>query len=248
MAGTNAARAAGTVGAGDGSESGDFVLGRADAYIGVMIDDLITRGAPEPYRMFTSRAEYRLSLRADNADQRLTKMGAAAGIVSDSRLREFKNKLEQLSAGQEIINALGVFPNGARGAGLKVKLDGVRRSASDLLAGGQASWSDVVGIWPELAEMDSDIAEQLGIEARYAVYLRRQDAEIQSFRKDEGLALPRGLDYGLVQGLSTEARSALASFRPASIGAASRIPGVTPAALTSLLAHARRGRGLLARG
>ncbi len=248
MAGTNAARVSGMVGSGDGSESGDFVLGRADAYIGVMIDDLITRGAPEPYRMFTSRAEYRLSLRADNADQRLTEMGAAAGIVSDNRLRKFQNKVEQLSAGRQIMSALGVSPNSARGAGLKVKLDGVRRSASDLLAGGQASWSDVVGIWPELGEVDPDIAGQLEIEARYAVYLRRQDAEILTFRKDEGLALPKDLDYGLVQGLSTEARFALVAARPASVGAASRIPGVTPAALTSLLAHARRGRGLAARG
>ena len=248
MAGTNAAIVAGRSGANANQDGGDFVLGRADAYIGVMIDDLITRGAPEPYRMFTSRAEYRLSLRADNADQRLTDKGAAAGIVSSRRVRAYQEKAEKLATGREWISSLGVSPSGARAAGVKVKLDGVRRSASDLLAGGQTNWDDIAGIWPELRDMDPGIAEQLEIEARYAIYLGRQDAEILIFRKDEGLALPEDLDYDRVQGLSTESRMALSAGRPASIGAASRIPGVTPAALTSLLAHARRGRELAARG
>ena len=245
MAGANAAAAAARAGAGPGPNGDDFVLGRADGYIGVMIDDLITRGAPEPYRMFTSRAEYRLSLRADNADQRLTEAGAEAGIVSSRRLARFRAKAAALSEAREMIRTLSLSPNEARAAGLNVKLDCARRTAADLLAGGQVTLTRLAAIWPELAAIAPPIAEQLEIKMRYTVYLRRQDAEIASFRKEEGLALSEDLDYGAVRGLSTEARGALNGARPTSIGAASRIPGVTPATLTTLLAHARRGPAAL---
>ena len=236
IAGTNAAQFAGG-GAG-------FVLGRADAYTGVMIDDLVNRGAAEPYRMFTSRAEYRLSLRADNADQRLTELGAKAGIVSSQRLEAYRAKAYRLADGRRRIKGVGLFPNDARVAGLAIKRDGVRRTGADLLAGGQAGWNDLIRVWPELGDIAPTDAEQIEIEAGYTVYLARQDAEILAFRRDEGLALARDLDFDAIPGLSTEARSALAVARPASIGAAARVPGVTPGAVTSLLAHARRDQKL----
>ena len=234
LAGANAARRAGA--------ADDFVLGRADAYIGVMIDDLVSQGAAEPYRMFTSRAEYRLSLRADNADQRLTELGASSGIVSSRRLGHYRAKVERLDVGRGRLNNLGLFPNDPRMSGVEIKRDGVWRTSTDLLAGGQADWSGVVGVWPELGDINLRDAEQLEIEARYAVYLKRQDAEILAFRRDEGLALPSGLDFDEIPGLSNEARAALSLARPSSIGAASRIPGVTPGAVTSLLAQVRRDK------
>ena len=232
IAGTNAAQGAGV---GEG-----FVLGRADAYTGVMIDDLVTRGAAEPYRMFTSRAEYRLSLRADNADQRLTELGARTGIVSRQRLEAYRAKAKRLADGHRRIGGVGLFPNDPRVAGSAIKHDGVRRTAADLLAAGQAGWNDLIRVWPELGDIGPTDAGQIEIEARYTVYLARQDAEILAFRRDEGLALPGDLDFDAIPGLSTEARAALAVARPASIGAAARVPGVTPGAVTSLLAHARR--------
>jgi len=235
IAGANAGRRAG------GSQD-CFVLGRADAYIGVMIDDLVSQGAAEPYRMFTSRAEYRLSLRADNADQRLTELGAAGGVVSSRRLNQYKAKARRLEAGRQRLAEAGLFPNDARVSHMEIKRDGVWRTATDLLAGGHAGWADLVEIWPELGEVLPADGEQLKIEARYTVYLKRQDAEILAFRRDEGLALPADLDFAQVSGLSNEAQSALSLARPTSIGAAGRIPGVTPGAVTSLLAHARRDK------
>ena len=235
MAGANAARRA-------GGSPDDFVLGRADAYIGVMIDDLVSQGATEPYRMFTSRAEYRLSLRADNADQRLTEKGANGGIVSSHRLDHYRAKAERQDVGRKRLNALGLFPSDPRVSAMEIKRDGVWRTSIDLLAGGQTDWNGLVGIWPELGDINLKDAKQLEIEARYTVYLERQDAEILAFRRDEGLALPSDLDFDEIPGLSNEARAALSLTRPASIGAASRIPGVTPGAVTSLLAHARRDK------
>ncbi len=237
MAGLNAARAAG------GSDV-SFTLDRADAYIGVMIDDLITRGTAEPYRMFTSRAEYRLTLRADNADQRLTGAGIALGCVGTVRETAFRGKMAALDVAREILTALTVTPRELTGHDIKVSQDGVPRSALKLLAhtgsGPDAGIEAVTRVWPETASIDPTILQQVAHDSLYAGYLDRQQADITAFRKDEALALPDELDYGEIGGLSNEMREKLGTARPATLGAASRIPGVTPAALTALLRHVRR--------
>jgi tRNA uridine 5-carboxymethylaminomethyl modification enzyme len=238
MAGLNAALAA--------AGSAPFTLDRSEAYIGVMIDDLITHGASEPYRMFTSRAEYRLSLRADNADRRLTPRGAAIGCIGSARRAALAEKLVALSAAESRLLALEATPEEAARAGISVTRDGVRRSAQRLLAHPGASVAGMAALWPELSEIPPVIAEQLEIEARYAGYLERQQADIVAFRKDEALMLPPDLDFDRVGGLSTEMREKLAAARPATLGAASRVPGVTPAALTALLRHVRRAAPLAA--
>ena len=236
VAGVNAALAAsGTLGDGDA-----FVLDRAQAYMGVMIDDLVTRGTSEPYRMFTSRAEYRLMLRADNADQRLTPAGAAVGCVAAERRRVFAAKSAALEKTRRVLAGLHATPSRARRHGIAVTLDGVRRSARDLLAVPGVDLDRLKALWPELGLVAPEIAEQMEIEGRYASYLRRQEADVRAFRKDESLLLPGDLDYRCVAGLSTEARSKLGRARPATLGAAARISGVTPAALGVLLAHVRR--------
>ena len=238
MAGLNAALAAGAVGADGPPQS--VVLDRADAYIGVLIDDLVTRGVTEPYRMFTSRAEYRLSLRADNADQRLTPRAIALGCASAGRTDRFRGKMTTLEAARQKARTLSATPTELRRRGLAVNADGVRRSALELLAYPEISVSDLAGIWPELAGLPAGVADQLEIEACYAGYLDRQDADIRAFRRDEALLLPDGLDFDQVQGLSAEIREKLGAARPATLGAAARISGVTPAALTALLRHVRR--------
>ena len=235
MAGINAARAA----AGDGP----FVLDRADAYIGVLIDDLVTLGTAEPYRMFTSRAEYRLLLRADNADQRLTPKGARIGCVSAGRRRVFAAKEKALKDGARILDGLTATPNTLRGKGISIAMDGVRRTARELLAYPGIDMGRLAVLWPEVGAIAPQIAGQLEIEARYAGYLERQDADIRAFRRDESLRLPADLDFDAIPALSTEARSKLAHARPATLGAAARISGVTPAALTALLAYVRRANG-----
>ncbi len=232
MAGLNAALAAGG--------GGSFTLDRADAYLGVLIDDLITRGTSEPYRMFTSRAEYRLILRADNADQRLTGKGVALGCVGAARRQAFAVKTEALAAGRDLLNTLSATPTELRGRGFNVNLDGVRRSAFALLRYPDISWQQIAALWPDLAGLRSDVAEQLEIEGRYAGYLDRQSSDIAAFRRDEALALPADLDYAGIGSLSTEVRLKLETARPATLGAASRIPGVTPAAVTALLAYVKR--------
>ena len=233
MAGINAAMAAG------GSKEG-FVLDRADAYIGVLIDDLITRGTNEPYRMFTSRAEYRLLLRADNADQRLTPKGLAIGCVGSERRDVFTAKAAALSAGRDLVRTLQATPAELLRQGIHVNQDGVRRSASDLLRYPDLDLAALSRLWPELGEIPADIAEQLEIDGRYAGYLDRQEADIQAFRKDEALELPDDLDPDAIGSLSAEIRQKLRQARPATLGAASRIPGMTPAALVSLLRHVKR--------
>jgi tRNA uridine 5-carboxymethylaminomethyl modification enzyme len=237
MAGLNAARAAG------GSDV-PFTLDRADAYIGVMIDDLITRGTAEPYRMFTSRAEYRLTLRADNADQRLTGAGIALGCVGSVRETAFTGKMAALDVARETLTALTAKPGELAGHDIKVSQDGVPRSALKLLAhtgsGPDAGIEAVTRVWPETASIDPTILQQVAHDSLYAGYLDRQQADITAFRKDEALALPDALDYGKIGGLSNEMREKLGTARPATLGAASRIPGVTPAALTALLRHVRR--------
>ena len=217
-----------------------LILDRADAYIGVMIDDLVTLGTVEPYRMFTSRAEYRLHLRADNADQRLTGLGVGVGCVGAARGRVFAAKMADLDAARGHASALVATPNALAAAGFAINQDGVRRTALDLLAYPDITVDRLAGLWPVLSKIAPDIAEQLETEARYAAYLERQEADIRAFRRDEALSLPEDLDYGAVASLSSEVRTKLDAARPATLGAAARIPGITPAALTVLLGHVRR--------
>jgi len=231
MAGWNAARAAGG--------AAPIILDRATAYIGVLIDDLVTKGVSEPYRMFTSRAEYRLTLRSDNADQRLSGLGAAEGIVGSERASAFAAKLERLAVSRETMARLSLTSNAAAKHGLLVRQDGARRSALDLLSLTEVDFTTLTRIWPEIADFAADVVEQLEIDAQYAGYLDRQDADILAFRRDEARALPAGLDYGRVIGLSNEVRQKLERIRPATLGQAARIEGVTAAAVTLVLAHVK---------
>jgi tRNA uridine 5-carboxymethylaminomethyl modification enzyme len=232
IAGLNAA-----AGAGGGAP---IVFDRADGYLGVMIDDLVTRGVSEPYRMFTSRAEYRLSLRADNADQRLTSRGIAIGCVGPERARLHVGKMQALKAAREVMNRLSLTPNEARRAGLTLNEDGQRRTAFELLSYPDIGIGTLAAIWPELAAIDRGIAEQVAIDAKYHVYMSRQAADVAAYRKDEAVELSADLDYAAVRGLSNEARQKLEAARPRSIGHAARLDGITPAALTLLVAHLRK--------
>lgn len=233
VAGLNAALAV-------GGAANPFILDRADAYIGVMIDDLITRGADEPYRMFTSRAEYRLKLRADNADRRLTPMGLHVGAISGHRADCFTRKSAALKEAQDKLTSLTLTPPQAARAGIPINQDGVRRTAAAFLAYPDMTVARLAVIWPELATLSSDIVEQVEYDARYAGYMQRQDADILAFRRDEALELPSDLDYQAIASLSAEVRQKLTGARPATLGQAARISGVTPAALTALLGHVRR--------
>jgi tRNA uridine 5-carboxymethylaminomethyl modification enzyme len=222
------------------SGSGPFTVDRADAYMGVMIDDLVTRGVKEPYRMFTSRAEYRLSLRADNADQRLTQKGIDMGCVGAERAAKFETKTASLEAARTQLENLNTTPSALAKRGIAINQDGVRRRAWDLLAHPNIDFDCLKSIWPALCSIPESIAEQLQIEAGYTGYLERQEADIHAFRKDEALPLPAEIDYEAVPGLSNEVRLKLKEARPATLGAASRLPGMTPAALTILLGYVRR--------
>ena len=228
--------------AGLNAAGADAVLDRAEAYIGVLIDDLVTRGADEPYRMFTSRAEYRLSLRADNADLRLTGRGIELGCVGPERARRFEARRRALAEAEARIRRLGGSPAALAALGFRVNADGRRRSVFDLLGYRDVDWERIAAAWPELADIPADIAGQLSIEAVYAAYLDRQAADIRAYRKDEALRLPETLDYRSVHGLSAEARERLAAARPATLGAAGRMQGITPAAVTLLLRHVQRAR------
>jgi tRNA uridine 5-carboxymethylaminomethyl modification enzyme len=232
VAGLNAALAA------SGGEP--LVLDRADAYIGVLIDDLVTRGTSEPYRMFTSRAEYRLTLRADNADQRLTPIGLRLGCVGAERGRRFAAKMSALNGARDRLAALRMTPPALQRHGIAVNEDGITRSAADLLAYPGIDLARLSAVWPELQSLTPEIAEQLEIDARYAGYLERQERDIAAFRRDEALLLPADLDYAVVGSLSREIRDKLALSQPATLGAAARISGVTPAALVALLKHVKR--------
>ncbi|MFH1346566.1 MAG: tRNA uridine-5-carboxymethylaminomethyl(34) synthesis enzyme MnmG [Pseudomonadota bacterium] len=231
VAGLNAALAA--------SGTAPVVFDRADGYLGVMIDDLVTRGITEPYRMFTSRAEYRLTLRADNADQRLTDKGIALGCVGPARSIRHGAKMAALNDAKTRAKALSVTPNEAGRHGLALNRDGQRRSAFELLAYPEIGWAEVRSIWPELSAIDLAIAVHLEIDAKYDVYLKRQTADVDAFRRDEGLILA-DIDYSLVPGLSNEARSKLEAARPRTVGQAGRIDSMTPAALGILAAYLRR--------
>ena len=233
-AGINAALAA-------SGGAGRFNVTRADGYLGVMIDDLVTRGVTEPYRMFTSRAEYRLTLRADNADQRLTPLGIAAGCVKSERSQAFAAKAKWLAEGEKLLRSLTFTPDQAAKHGLSINRDGRRRSAFELLAYPEIELSRVAEIWPEIRTIDVRIADQLSANARYAVYVKRQELDIASFRKDEGIAIPADFLFAALPGLSTELRQKLERHRPASLGQAARLDGMTPAALMLLLAHLKKG-------
>jgi tRNA uridine 5-carboxymethylaminomethyl modification enzyme len=233
LAGVNAALA---VSGGDRT----FTLDRAEAYAGVMVDDLVTRGADEPYRMFTSRAEYRLSLRADNADQRLTGRGIEIGCVGPERQKVFAAKVAALAAARTQMTGLSATPTQLKNLGLAINQDGVRRTALELLAYPDITWARLTAIWPEIQGIAPEIAEQMEIDGRYAGYLKRQEADVVAFRRDEDLSLAPDLDYDRIAALSTEVRQKLKTARPATLGAAGRIQGVTPAALVALLRHVKR--------
>jgi len=234
VAGLNAAAQAG---------GGDAVVfDRAEGYLGVMIDDLVTKGVTEPYRMFTSRAEYRLTLRADNADQRLTDKGIALGCVGPERARFHARKTAAMAEIRAYARSVSLTPTEAARHGLALNRDGQRRTAFDLLSFPTIGIADLARIWPRFDMFHVKHREQLEIDAKYDVYLSRQAADIAAFRRDEGLALPDDIDYGTVKGLSNEARSKLTAIRPRTIGQAGRIDGLTPAALTLLVGHIRRGR------
>jgi tRNA uridine 5-carboxymethylaminomethyl modification enzyme len=232
MAGLNAAARAGGGGA--------VTFDRAEGYLAVMIDDLVTRGVTEPYRMFTSRAEYRLTLRADNADQRLTNRGIAIGCVGAERHRRHQEKMAALSTARDFARSVSLTPDAAERHGLALNRDGRRRSAFELLSHPNIGITQLGGIWPRLADLPAKIAEQLEIDAKYEVYLSRQAADIAAYRRDESLQLPESLDYSELPGLSNEVRQKLAAARPATIGQAARMDGITSAALTLLLAHLKR--------
>ncbi|MET4173178.1 tRNA uridine 5-carboxymethylaminomethyl modification enzyme [Bradyrhizobium sp. LA6.1] len=231
VAGLNAALAA--------SGAALTVFDRADGYLGVMIDDLVTRGISEPYRMFTSRAEYRLTLRADNADQRLTEKGIALGCVGSARTQHHRAKMDALNVARVLSKSLTITPNEAIKHGLSLNRDGQRRSAFELMAYPDIGWSQVRTIWPELSAIDPVIATHLEIDAKYDVYLERQSADVEAFRRDEGMVLS-DVDYQQVPGLSNEVRAKLEKARPFTVGQAGRIDGMTPAALGILAAYLRR--------
>ncbi|MGH6736512.1 MAG: tRNA uridine-5-carboxymethylaminomethyl(34) synthesis enzyme MnmG [Methyloceanibacter sp.] len=218
-----------------------FAVTRADGYLGVMIDDLVTRGVTEPYRMFTSRAEYRLTLRADNADQRLTPLGLAIGCVSEGRRAAFAAKAKQLEDGAALLRNLTLTPDQAAKFGLAINRDGRKRTAFELLSYPEIDYARLASIWPEIAGLDSKIANQLAVDARYAVYIARQEMDIATFRKDEGITIPDGFAFAALPGLSTEIRQKLERHRPASLGQAARLDGMTPAALMLLMAHLKKG-------
>jgi tRNA uridine 5-carboxymethylaminomethyl modification enzyme len=239
VAGLNAAAAAGA--------AAPILFDRAEGYLGVMIDDLVTRGVSEPYRMFTSRAEYRLTLRADNADQRLTGRGITLGCVVQARAAHYRAKMAALQAARDMARALSLTPTEAARNGLALRRDGQRRSAFEILSYPEIGIADLARIWPAFGALNAKIAGQLEIDAKYHVYLSRQAADVESYRRDESLVLGDDLDYATLPGLSNEVRQKLQLHRPRTIGHASRIDGVTPAALTLLVAYLRRARGNVAR-
>jgi tRNA uridine 5-carboxymethylaminomethyl modification enzyme len=224
-------------------KSEPFIIDRSDAYIGVMIDDLITLGTKEPYRMFTSRAEYRLTMRADNADLRLTPMGQKFGCISEERNVLFNEKIEKLDDYRKLLKSVTISPNEAEKFGIQINMDGVKRNGLELLRYPNIEFSDLVKIWPQLSAIDGDILTQLEIEALYSTYLDKQEADILSFKKNESVKIPVDFDYNSpIISLSNEARNKLKAAKPATLGAASRIPGITPAAIAAIMVAIRQNQ------
>ena len=235
IAGINAAMVAA-----GGVDTDPFVLDRADAYIGVMIDDLVTKGAPEPYRMFTSRAEYRLTLRADNADQRLTDRGIACGCVGPERQKRWSDKKQKLTEGRDLLSRVTESAKTIAAAGLPAPRDGAKRTAADLLALETVGFAEIQSLWPELAVIPDNLHAQLAADCRYAGYVGRQQSDIDALRRDEAVMIPPQTDFTMVGGLSAESRDILAKYQPETIGQANRLPGLTPAAVVSVLRHVKR--------
>jgi tRNA uridine 5-carboxymethylaminomethyl modification enzyme len=233
VAGVNAARRA-------GGQDG-YVFDRAQSYIGVLVDDLVTRGVSEPYRMFTSRSEYRLSLRVDNADDRLTPVGEALGCVGSSRSSMFAEHQSRIAAARQLADSLSITPTEARKRGLQLNQDGLRRTAFQLLSYPDLTWGALTNVFPELRSISGGDIDRLRTDATYAVYLDRQEADVAAYRKDENIVLGDRIDFDTLPGLSNELKLKLKNVRPANLGQAGRIEGITPAALTLLAAHARRG-------
>jgi len=232
VAGINAALSA--------AGSKPYIIDRSDAYIGVMIDDLVTLGANEPYRMFTSRSEYRLTLRADNADLRLTGKGIEIECVGSQRVKHFEDKKHLLDVSRETIKGLNLTPNEAKPHGLTINHDGIRRSAFELLYYNNIPFDELCKVWPQLASLRPDILEQLQIESMYSGYLERQELDIHNVKKEEEMLIPETIDYDIMPSLSTEIKTKLKHIRPHTIGAAGRIQGVTPAAIITLMAHIKK--------
>jgi tRNA uridine 5-carboxymethylaminomethyl modification enzyme len=231
---------AGLNAAGDALGLDSVTFGRDTSYIGVMIDDLVTRGVTEPYRMFTSRAEFRLSLRADNADQRLTPVGLKAGCVSFDRERRFEEKMEQIEIGRNALNAVQITASEAAKAGINISADGARRNGAELLAFADVQFKDVLALRPELDVVDESVRIQLKRDALYAQYIERQAKDVENLKRDEAHAIPSDFRYDALTGLSNELRQKLIAARPDTLGQAGRVEGVTPAALTLILAKLRQ--------
>ena len=217
-----------------------FILDRSQAYIGVMIDDLVTKGVAEPYRMFTSRAEYRLTLRADNADLRLTEIGIKIGLISDERKNLFYDKINKINKIKKIMNSLSISPSKAQNYHIKIAKDGVLRTAEDILSRKSVRMQKIREIWPEIPYFNDEIDEQIEINCHYKGYLKKQNADILSFKRDENLKIPLNVDYDNLSGLSNEIKSKFKLIKPKTLGQALRIDGVTPAAAYILLSHVKR--------
>ena len=239
MAGVNAALYAGHAGAEAGQRT-LFTLDRADAYIGVMIDDLITKGAPEPYRMFTSRAEYRLWLRADNADQRLTEKGSEIGCIGTARAQHWQARKQALDTARTLLSSSPKGPKQLAAASLPVSRDGAVKTAAQLLGYDQVSFEDCFALWPELETIPENLRVQLKTDAHYAGYLARQEADIDAMRRDNQLKIPDSVNFYDIGGLSAESKELLERYQPDTIGQAGRIPGLTPAALVAVLRHIKK--------
>ena len=218
-----------------------FILDRSDAYIGVMIDDLVTKGVAEPYRMFTSRAEYRLSLRADNADTRLTQLGINIGLVQANRAEIYTKKVNKINELSNNLKSLKISPNEAEKFNIKIAKDGVKRSAFEILSREGVNFNKLRTIWNEIPKASRVEEEQIEISAHYSGYLEKQQADILAFRKDENLVIPNDIDYSKLSGLSNEVKSKFKLISPKTLGQALRIDGITPAAAYILLSHVKKG-------
>ena len=217
-----------------------FILDRSEAYIGVMIDDLVTKGVAEPYRMFTSRAEYRLTLRSDNADKRLTPKGLKIGLIGKKRLNAFNQKLKHLDEISLKMDNLNISPSKISKFGINIAKDGILRSASEILSQKGVDMSNIRNIWPEIPNISEEIDNQLEIEAHYRGYLSKQNADILAFKRDENLKIPKNVNYDELSGLSNEVKSKFKQIKPTTMGQALRIDGITPAAVYILLSHVKR--------